>query len=300
MTFQPTHLKNQPATVFGEGLKRVAARPVTPEIFWLTHCIGDLAQQYYREYFSILPDAEKYSDSRIVDFPFSAFLIVDERSLLIDTGGPKQQTNTLEAIQFALDGRPLDYIWISHIELPHAGNAAAIKRLYPHAQIITMAGGENYQLHNLDGARTVEPGATLSLGKHTVEMVDALFVDHGLSQWLYEQTTGFLFTADWGHNLHEPALGHCFKFLDEMIETGYDEETFIEDIKVNAWYQFPWLAWCDADQIDRAIDKLTARYDIRIFAASHGSVIRRDVDRFMPLIKEGMRRAIQMPYSAIL
>jgi flavorubredoxin len=287
-----------PDTVlFGEGLERVAVRPITADIYWITHCLGELAQEIYRDYFSMLPDADQYSKNRVVDYPFSAFLIVDERSMLIDTCGPRQQAATLQAIQHILGERPLDYIWISHVELPHAGNTPAIKRLYPAAEVITVAGGEHYQLHALDAARMVAPGERMSLGRHTVEMVDALFMDHGLSQWLYERETGFFFSADWGHNLHAPACGECFQFLDEMLAGTYSEELFVEDVKVNAWYQFPWLAWTEPDEIASAVAGLFDQYQVKIFGPSHGNVIRRDFGRFVPLLEEGMRRVAAMPFS---
>lgn len=294
------HVLETQETIYGDGTERVAIRPITENIFWLTHCLGDLAADFYKEYFATLPDAENYSGNRIVDYPFSAFLIVDEKSLLIDTCGPKQKVAFMQALEHGLNGRELDYIWISHIELPHAGNAPMIKRRYPGSQIVTRAGGENYELHGLENALNVSPGDIIDLGQHVVEMVDPLFVDHGLSQWLYEQTTGMLFTADWGHNLHEPALGHCFKFIGEMLETGYDEATLIDDIKVNAWYQFPWLAWTDPDEIAAAVDDIFDQYEVRIFASSHGNVIRRDFERYIPMIKEGMRRAAAMPFSNVL
>ncbi|MEM8859048.1 MAG: MBL fold metallo-hydrolase [Chloroflexota bacterium] len=286
--------------VFGEGLERVAVRAITPNIFWLTHCLGDLAKDYYKEYFALLPNAEDYAGSRIVDYPFSAFLIVDEESLLIDTCGPKQKEAFLAAVQFCLEGRSLDYIWISHVELPHAGNTGALKRIWPDAQVVTVAGGENYDLHGLENAQTAAPGDIIVLGEHAVEMVDALFVDHGLSQWLFERKTGFLFTADWAHNLHEPELGHCFKFMDEMLDTGYDFHTLVEDIKVNAWYQFPWLAWCDGEDLCVAIDALFEQYDVKILAPSHGNPIRKNFEQFIPMLRDGMMRAAEMPFSNVL
>ena len=128
-------------------------------------------------------------------------------------------------------------------------------------------------------------------------MVDPLFVDHGLSQWLYERTTGMFFSADWGHNLHEPACNQCFMFVDEMMADGYTPELFVDDVKVNAWYQFPWLAWSDPNEIAGAVEQLFKQYDIKIFAPSHGNVIRKDVDQYIELWIEGMRRAAAMPFS---
>lgn len=294
------NLPDDKTVVFGEGLERVAVRAITGNIYWMTHCLGNLAAKFYKEYFALLPDADQYSGRRVVDYPFSAFLIDDEQTLLIDTCGPKQQAATLQALQHLLGNRPLDYIWISHVELPHAGNAPAIKRLYPQAQIVTVTGGQNYQLHGLENAVTVAPGEVISLGRHTVEMVDALFVDHGLSQWLYERTTGFFFSADWGHNLHAPACGECFQFVDEMLANHYTRELFVDDVKVNAWYQFPWLAWSDPEEIAGAVADLFQQYDVHIFAPSHGNVIRRDFAQFIPLLQEGMRRAAAMPFSHAL
>ena len=281
-------------TVFGEGLERVAVREITKDIFWITHCLGDLAQEYYQHYFSMLPNAEKYSGHRIVDYPFSAFLIRDEKSLLIDTVAPRQQANMMKALEHILGEKSLDYIWISHVELPHAGNAPTIKRRYPEAQIVTLEEGEHYALHALENAQLVSPGEVIELGKHSLEIVDGLFVDHGLSMWAYERNSGMLFTADWAHNLHEPAKGECFKFLDEMQANGYSSELYLDDVTVNAWYQFPWLKWTNPDTIADAVEKLFKRYDVKILAPSHGNVVRKDVAGYIELLKEGMRQAAAM------
>ena len=37
-------------TIFGEGLERIAVREIVPDIFWITHCLGDLAKNYYAEH----------------------------------------------------------------------------------------------------------------------------------------------------------------------------------------------------------------------------------------------------------
>lgn len=287
-------------TIFGAGLQRVAVRAITPDIFWITHCLGDHAHTMYQRYFASLPNPEAYTSDRVVDYPFSAFLICGERTCLIDTIGPTQRAATLEAIEFALAGRQLDYLWISHVELPHAGNTPAIMQCYPGARLVAVSGGDHYQLHGLEGALLAAPGDVIDLGGYRLETVDPLFVDHGMSQWAYERTTGFFFSADWGHNLHEPAHGQCFQFLDEMPASGYSDELYLDDVKVNAWYQFPWLAWADPDELAEAIDGLHARYDIRIFAPSHGNVIRKDFARYAPLLREGMRQAAAMPFRHVV
>ena len=126
-----------------------------------------------------------------------------------------------------------------------------------------------------------------------MEAVEAMFVDHGLSLWGYEQTTKMLFTADFGHNLHEPACDQCFMYLDEMLESGdYPNELYIDDIKVNAYFQFPWLKWTDPNEIGAAVDQLFSQYDVEIFASSHGNVIRKNARDYLPQIRQGMLAAI--------
>jgi hypothetical protein len=82
-----------------------------------------------------------------------------------------------------------------------------------------------------------------------------------------------------------------------MMADSYDERLFVDDVKVNAWYQFPWLAWCEAEELATAVAQLFQQYDVKIFAPSHGNVIRQDVTHYIPLLQEGMRRAAAMPYS---
>jgi flavorubredoxin len=281
--------------IFGEGVGRVAVREIVEDIYWVTHCLGDQAKYYYGNYFSSLPEPHDYYDKRVVDYPFSAFLIDDEQPLLIDTIAPTQRENTLRAVRHILGERQLAYIWISHIELPHAGNTPALQRLYPPARVVAVKGGDHYGVHGLENALLVSPGDVIELGRHSLEIVEPLFADHGLSQWAYERSTGFFFSADWGHNLHEPALGQCFMFLDEMEPTGYTRELFIDDVKINAWYQFPWLMWSDPDRVAHAVGELFDRYDIKILAPSHGNIIRQDMDKFIAPLKEGMRQAAMMP-----
>ena len=283
--------------VFGEGIERVGVRAITDNIYWVTHCLGDHAREYYLNYFEMLPNADEYTGQRVVDYPFSAFLILDEKNLLIDTGAPTQRENTMRAIEHLLGERTLDYIWISHMELPHAGNAVPINRRYPHAQLVTAGGGDQYYtLHGLTKALQVSPGDVLELGRHTLEMIDPVFLDHGFSQWAYERHSGMFVSIDWAHNLHEPAKGQCFQFLDEMMAGDYTPELYVDDVRINAWYQFPWLAFTDPDEIAAAVDRVFEEYDVRIFAPSHGNIIRKDVQNYVGYIREGMRQAAEMPF----
>jgi flavorubredoxin len=230
---------------------------------------------------------------RRIDIQFSAFLFVDDRkSAIIDTLGPMQRTHLLEALDHVLEGHPLDYIWVSHTELPHAGNAEALRRKYSGSKILAVKGGDHYQVHGLEEAMLVDPGDKIELGEHTLEMVDPLFVDHGLTQWVYEPKSGFLCTVDWALNFHVTPH-ECFKFLDEL----HDSRRFLlEDLVINMQTQFPWLAWTNPEETNKAIDRLFSR-EVRILAPMHAAPVRhQDMARYVDLLKQGMTRAAELPF----
>ena len=86
---------------------------------------------------------------------------MDEKTFLIDTLGPKQHETLLEALSDLLDGRPLDYLWISHTELPHAANTASLKRLYPDLEILTVDGHDTMKAR-LGDAKLLNYGDQIS------------------------------------------------------------------------------------------------------------------------------------------
>ncbi len=231
--------------IFGEGVGRVGVREIVPGVYWISHCLGDHAPQWME----VFNNQSEIMRKRRVDIQFSAFLIVDEKSVLLDTLGPNQRTHLMEALDYTLNKKSLDYVWVSHTELPHAGNALALKQRYG-SKIIAAKGGDHYMVHGLEDAMLAAPGDRIKLGRAVLQMVDPLFVDHGLTQWVYEERSGLLCTVDWGHNFHVTPT-ECFQFLDEMRESI----PFLqEDIIINMRTQFPWLAWTNPEETNRAID----------------------------------------------
>jgi len=217
--------------------------------------------------------------------------------LLLDTLGPAQHDTVLEALDDLLAGRSLDYLWVSHTELPHAANAAAIRRVHPEIQIMTVSGHDHYEVHGLGDAHQSSYGDKIELGKHTVEIIKPLFVDHALTQWIFEHKSGFMCPVDWALNAHNEH--QCFRFMDEMEEVGYSAERFMHDVSITNCVVFPWLRWADPDEIVLAIDTFFNTYDIRIFAPSHTNVIRKDVPKYMAALREAMRNVVTSEYDLV-
>lgn len=281
--------------LYGSGATRVGVRQITPQIYWISHSAGDQAARLNRGFAEDFARVNPGFDPEANDIIYGSYLFLDEKTFLIDTLGPAQHETMLAALGDLLGGRALDYLWISHTELPHAANTAAIVRAHPEVQILTVGGHDHYALHGLGDARLLNYGELITLGRHTLEIIEPLFLDHALTQWIYEHETGFLCPVDWA--LNAQTEHQSFRFMDEMEAAGYSPERFCHDVAITNCVVFPWLRWADPDRIAAMIDAFYARYDIRIFAASHTNVIRRDLPVYLGALREAMRQAAGRPQA---
>jgi flavorubredoxin len=228
---------------------------------------------------------------RQIENTLSSFLIVDKKTILLDNMGPAQESNLLSAIRHVLDDREIDYLWISHVELNHAGNTPALMKAYPNAKLIAVGGGHHYNIHGLKNSMRVRIGDQIELGDHSLEIVDPIVVDHGLTQWAFEPTTGLLCTVDWAANFHP--IGQCLKFYDEL--EGTSEWDVKADIEAVLRYTFPWLAWTNPKEMAAAVDNLFDR-DVRLFAPIHAPIVRTEIDKYAQMLKEAMVDSATLPF----
>ncbi len=99
--------------VYGEGPSRVGVRQITPKIYWICHCIGKGVEHYNGGFASEFAKVNPALDPTANDIFYSSYLFLDEKTFLIDTLGPWQHETVLEALTDLLDGRKLDYLWIT-------------------------------------------------------------------------------------------------------------------------------------------------------------------------------------------
>ena len=57
---------------------------------------------------------------------YNSYLLLDEKTVLFDTVDRSVQTQFLENLEYALDGRPLDYIFVHHMEPDHAADRKSV------------------------------------------------------------------------------------------------------------------------------------------------------------------------------
>lgn len=224
-------------------------------------------------------------EGRTVHSSRSACLIVDDQSLLFDTLSPMGTHTILSELDELLDGDDLDYLVVSHPDIPHAGNAAAIREEYPDVTLVAPKYGEGHELYHLGDAMRVGEGDAIDLGKRRVTFHEAAFLDAAVSVWMAEETTNTLFTVDWMGLAH--LEGDCRTFLDEL---PYDEETIFELIyEFHASVMF-WYEYVDPEKVDETVDHLIDRFDPDIVFSSHGLVIREDAAEYMAKVKDVVRQ----------
>ncbi|MDS0476932.1 MBL fold metallo-hydrolase [Natrinema sp. 1APR25-10V2] len=223
-------------------------------------------------------DQDWYSETDSVHIPQNVFIFDDEETLVLDTFSPASTEKVLRDIETVLDGRSLDYLVVSHPDVPHAGNTMAILEKYPEAELVAPAYGKGHELYHLEDARRVAEGDTIDLGEHTVEFHEATFLDAAVSLWMSDQLTDTLFPIDW---LGFPHLGsEELAFVDEL-------ETEITPDRLEEFHGrvFFWFQYVDVEKINREIEHLIQKFQPEILAPAHGLVIREEPERYMKMVQ---------------
>lgn len=132
---------------------------------------------------------------------YNSYLILDEKTLLMDTVDRRCSDEWLANLEAALDDKKLDYLVVSHMEPDHAGNIQLLAEKFPEMKIIGNA--KTFQMYNQffkldisDREIIVKDGDEFSIGKHTMKFVFAPMVHWPEVMMAYELSEKILFSAD--------------------------------------------------------------------------------------------------------
>ncbi len=195
---------------------------------------------------------------------YNAYLVVGERTALIDTVKAPFVDELLANIGPITDPTKLDYIVANHLEPDHAGGLPALHRLAPQAEVIVTPRGKP-MLQNLYGikerVREVADGEGLNLGGHTLTFHHIPFVHWPETMATYEQSHRVLFSADafGGFTALDGVLGD-----DEIDVSTYEDEILRYFSNIVGLHSRPVL---------KAIDKLSG-LTINQIAPAHGLIWR--------------------------
>ena len=152
---------------------------------------------------------------------YNSYLILDEKTALIDTVDRAVTDVFLENIDYALGSRRLDYLVVQHMEPDHS--ATLMDVLLRHPECVVVCNKKIYEMikafKRVDiSAHIVADGDILELGKHKLAFVSAPMVHWPEVMVTYDMTDGTLFSAD--------AFG-CFGALNGRIfadEVDFDRD----------------------------------------------------------------------------
>lgn len=204
---------------------------------------------------------------------YNSYLIVDEKTALVDTIEDRVAGNYIERIERLLDGRSLDYLIINHMEPDHSGE---IKEIFNHFKGVRLVGNartfkmvEAYWGINKNLIQ-VDDGDTLDLGHHKLKFFMTPWVHWPETMMTFDQTEQILFSGD--------AFG-SFGALDGGI---FDDEInfdFFED-EMRRYYSN--IVGKYSNMVQKAFAKLKG-VSIRVIASTHGPVWRANPQQVIEL-----------------
>ena len=206
---------------------------------------------------------------------YNSYLLLDEKTALLDTADAAVASQFLENVATALAGRQLDYLIVNHMEPDHAATLADVLLRYPHATLVCTAKaaqmmvqffGSNISAHQLI---TVKEGDTLALGRHTLAFAMAPMVHWPEVMVTYDTTDHILFSAD--------AFG-TFGALSGNLYA--DELNFAGEWLNDARRYFINIVGKYGVQV-QALLKKAAALDIKMICPLHGPVWRENIEWFV-------------------
>ena len=201
---------------------------------------------------------------------YNAYLVLDEKTVLLDTVDKAVGERFFENLEFALAGRPLDYVVVNHMEPDHCANIEELMLRFPSMKVVgnakTIGLIQQFYAFDLEGRTViVKESDTLSLGEHTLRFYFTPMVHWPEVMMTYEESEHLLFSAD--------AFGSFGALSGNLFN---DEVRFEQDWLADARRYYGNIVGKYGPQVQNALKKLSG-LDIRVICPLHGVVWRSDL-----------------------
>jgi len=182
--------------------------------------------------------------------------------------------NFFENLDYALDGRKLDYLVIHHMEPDHAATAETLLLRYPETVVVCNSKIQTMlsQFFNIDLSERmhiVKEGDSLSVGRHQLSFVMAPMVHWPEVMMSYDSTDKILFSAD--------AFGTFGALNGRLFADEYD---FMAESLDEARRYYTNIVGKYGPQVQSALKKAAA-LEISYVCPLHGPVWRKDFGKFL-------------------
>ena len=201
---------------------------------------------------------------------YNSYVLLDEKTVLFDTADESISRQYIENVVHALNGRPLDYMVVQHMEPDHCAMIDDMLRRYPEAKMVCSAKavGMFAQFYGTDVAAralVVKEGDKLSTGEHTMHFVMAPMGHWPEVMVTYDEKDKILFSAD--------AFGTFGALAGNIFD---DEITFDTTWMNDARRYYTNIVGKYGVQVLALLNK-AASLDIEMICPLHGPIWRKDL-----------------------
>ena len=205
---------------------------------------------------------------------YNSYLLLDEKTVLIDTVDKSVSGLYFENVEHVLSGRKLDYLIVQHMEPDHAATIGELVLRHPEVTVVcnakTRTMMQNFFTFDIDSrVQLVKEMDTLTTGRHTFAFVMAPMVHWPEVMVSYDTTTKTLYSAD--------AFG-TFGALNGNLYA--DEVNFRTEWLADARRYYTNIVGKYGTQV-QALLKKAATIEIETICPLHGPVWRKDIAWFL-------------------
>ncbi|MEI6790144.1 MAG: MBL fold metallo-hydrolase [Myxococcaceae bacterium] len=243
-------------------------REFAPDTFWLTSCLNISVQ------------------GKFLHNHNSCFLIKgDEKTVLIDTAVPFGWQQIKAELRATLGKRTLNYIFVTHPEAPHMGNAEQLLAEYPQAKLIGDL--RNYELYfpdYQDRFITKTAGDQIELGNRDLIFVSAAVHDLQNTLWCFDTKESILFVSDGYPYTHDHQSQECAMTSEEFLVPPDLNSTLVVIQGALGWTRH-----VPPEITIAKLDAVLQKYSPKFIAPAHGGVIT-NPSEITQIFKAGLKK----------
>jgi flavorubredoxin len=202
---------------------------------------------------------------------YNAYLILDEKNVLVDTVKVPFFKEMLERISELIDPQKIDFIISNHVEMDHSGSLLQMIEKIGNPIIVTSERGrkglERHYKRQMN-FKVVKTGETLGIGKRNLLFIEAPMLHWPDSMFTYVKEDRVLMPND--------------AFGQHVASSNIFEDEVEDNLIRHAAKYYANIIWPFAPIVIKKIEEITKMgIPIDIIAPSHGLIWRKDPSRII-------------------
>lgn len=228
---------------------------------------------------------------------YNSYLILDDKTVLMDTVDKACSGQFFQNLEAALDGRDLDYLIIHHMEPDHCALLEDVISVYPEVKIVTTAKSvaliKQFFDFDIDSrVMVVKEGDTLNTGRHEFVFTMAPMVHWPEVMVSYDKTDKTVYSAD--------AFGSFGAINGNLFDT---EVNFEKDYLDEARRYYTNIVGKYGPQVQMLLKKLSA-LEVSAICPLHGLIIKENISKFIEKYDKWSRyeaeeKSVLIAYSSV-